>query len=265
MVHNILSIAGTDPSGGAGLHADLKTFSAMETYGMAAITAVVAQNTRGVRAFVALEPQFIADQIDAVFEDIKVAAVKIGMIANAAIGEVIVDRLMHHKARNIVLDPVMVSKSGDLLLDGDAIAYVRDVMVPLATVITPNLLEAGVLLSIRPEWTLEEMHERAPALLKLGCEAVLLKGGGLTSDMAPDLFCDQNGIITLEAARIQTRNDHGTGCTLSAAIAALLPDMPADEAVRKAKTYITGAISASKQLDVGHGHGPVHHFFDMWE
>lgn len=265
MVNNILSIAGTDPSGGAGMQADLKTFSVMKTYGMSVVTAVVAQNTCGVRNFVAMEPQFVADQIDAVFEDIRVDAVKIGMVANAAIAEVIVERLFHHRAQNIVLDPVMVAKSGDLLLDTDAIALIRDVMVPMAAIITPNLAEAEVLLNIKPNWSREQMHIHAPELLELGCRSALLKGGNLKNMMATDIFCDRNGIKVLEARRIPTCNDHGTGCTLSAAITALLPVLSLEESVQYAKDYMTGALRTAVQLNVGHGHGPVHHFHELWK
>ena len=264
MIANVLSIAGTDPSGGAGLHADLKTFSALGCYSMAAVTAVVAQNTCGVKSFVALDPQFVADQIDAVFEDIQVDAVKIGMIANMKIGEVIIDRLNHHKAKNIVLDPVMVSKSGDLLMDSDAVAFIRDIMVPKANIITPNLLEGGVLLSLKPDWTLEKMQEVAPALIDLGAGAVLLKGGALKGDKASDLLCMANETIWFEKSRVNTKNDHGTGCTLSAAIAALLPNHSLKDAVFNAKDYLTQALIKSSRLSVGKGHGPVHHFHTIW-
>lgn len=266
MIANVLSIAGTDPSGGAGIHADIKTFSAMGTYAMAAITAVVAQNTQGVRAFVALEPGFVGDQIDAVFDDVRVDAVKIGMVANAGIAEVIAERLRHHGAKNIVLDPVMVAKSGDHLLEPDAIAAIRDLLVPLATVITPNLPEAGVLLDAEPSWTLGVMRAQVEELRKLRPEWVLLKGGHLSgSAESVDLLHGASGTIELSAPRIDTRNDHGTGCTLSAAIAALLPTRPVEDSVRAAKTYMHGALAASGELKVGQGHGPLHHFHQLWE
>jgi len=265
MNKNVLSIAGTDPSGGAGMQADLKTFSAMKAYGMSVVTAVVAQNTRGVRSFVAMEPQFVADQINTVFEDIRVDAVKIGMVANTAIAEVIVERLFHHRARNIVLDPVMIAKSGDLLLDTDAIAFIRDAMMPMAAIITPNLAEAEVLLNIRPDWSLGEMYAHAPELLQFGCRAALLKGGSLKDAMATDIFCDRNGTKALKARRVPTRNNHGTGCTIAAAITALLPRFPLEESVQHAKNYMTDTLRASPQLSVGHGHGPVHHFYDLWK
>lgn len=262
-VPNILSIAGTDPTGGAGIHADIKTFSALGTYAMAAITAVVAQNTQGVRSFVALEPDFVGDQLDAVFEDVRVDAVKIGMVANSGIVRVIADRLRRHGARNVVLDPVMVAKSGDHLLQPDAVAAVRELLIPLATVITPNLPEAGVLLDANPAWSLDEMRHRVRELHALGPEWVLLKGGHLTgSAESVDLLHGAGGTLELTAPRIATRNDHGTGCTISAAIAALLPTRTVEESVQAAKAYTHGALAASDELDVGHGHGPLWHFWD---
>lgn len=265
MIPNVLSIAGTDPTGGAGIHADLKTFSAQGAYGMAVVTAVVAQNTQGVRSFVTLEPNFIADQIDAVFEDVRVDAVKIGMVATAAIAEVIAGRLKHYGAQRIVLDPVMVAKSGHHLLRPDAIAAIRDVLVPLSTLITPNLPEAAVLLGVEPQWSAAEMQVRAKDLRKLGPEWVLLKGGHLEgSAESTDILLGSGGSVEFSAPRITTKNDHGTGCTLSAAIAALLPRYGMEESVRRAKDYLSGALAASGELTVGHGHGPLHHFHALW-
>lgn len=265
-IPNVLSIAGTDPTGGAGIHADIKTFAAMGAYAMAAVTAVVAQNTRGVRSFVALEADFVGEQVDAVFEDVRVDAVKIGMAANSRIVEVIAERLRHHRARNVVLDPVMVAKSGDHLLDPDAVAAVRELLVPLSTVITPNLPEAGVLLGADPAWSLAEMRGRVHELLALGPEWVLLKGGHLHGSAGSvDMLHGPPGTIELDARRIATRNDHGTGCTLSAAIAALLPRCTVEESVREAKAYVHGALAASGELDVGEGHGPLHHLYRLWE
>ncbi|MFE5777222.1 bifunctional hydroxymethylpyrimidine kinase/phosphomethylpyrimidine kinase [Brachybacterium sp. NPDC056505] len=265
-VPNVLSIAGTDPTGGAGIHADLKSFAAQGAYGMAVVTAVVAQNTQGVRGVVALDPEFVGEQLDAVFEDVQVDAVKIGMVANAAIAGVIAERLRRHGARRIVLDPVMVAKSGDRLLDEDAVDAVREQLVPLADVLTPNLPEAAVLLGEEPDWSEAEMRRRAHDLLALGPRLVLLKGGHLEgSPTSTDLLCGSEGIVELPAPRIETTNDHGTGCTLSAAIAARLPRMPVEDAVRGAKEYLHGALAASDRLDVGRGHGPLHHFFALWE
>ena len=264
---NILSIAGTDPTGGAGIHADLKAFAACGGYGMSVVTAVVAQNTQGVRSFVALEPAFIAEQIDAVFDDVRVDAVKIGMVANAEVAAAITERLRHHGARNIVLDPVMVAKSGDHLLAPEAVSAVRELLVPLATVITPNLPEAGVLLEEPEATTLSEMRGQAARLATTGAAWSLLKGGHLAdTPESVDLLQGRTGdAIELHAPRIATRNTHGTGCTLSAAIAALLPSLEVEPAVRAAKQYLQGAIAASDRLAVGHGHGPLHHFAALWD
>ncbi|WP_175868635.1 bifunctional hydroxymethylpyrimidine kinase/phosphomethylpyrimidine kinase [Bartonella gabonensis] len=274
-IPRILSIAGTDPSGGAGMQADLKVFSAMKTYGMSVVTAVVAQNTQGVRSFQALDASFVADQIDSVFEDIHVDAVKIGMVANAQIAQAIAERLAYHKARFIVFDPVMVAKSGDVLLQPDTIEIMRDVLVPMSTLITPNLPEAALLLGCEVQWSLETMYQYVPRFLTLGCHAVLLKGGHLSAltrnstesydCSSPDLYCDGENLVMLEASRLSITHDHGTGCTISAAIAALLPTQPLDRAVKQAKDYIHGALSASHALKVGKGRGPLHHFYALWK
>lgn len=265
MVKNVLSIAGTDPTGGAGIHADIKAFSAMGAYAMAAVTVVVAQNTRGVQSLVALDADFVAAQIDSVFEDVRVDAVKIGAVANAEIAEAIADRLQHYGTETVVLDPVMVAKSGDRLLEEDAVKAVRDRLVPLSTVITPNLPEAEVLLGRPPIESFEAMQDAAPKLLELGCEWVLLKGGHLPEAAeSTDLLLSANATRQFSAPRIRTKNDHGTGCTLSAAIAALIPSLGVEDAVQEAKTYLQDALAASDQLDVGHGHGPLHHFTRLW-
>ncbi len=264
MIANVLSIAGTDPTGGAGIMADLKTFGALRTYGMAVVTAVVAQNTRGVRAFEVLSPSFVSDQIDAVFDDVRVDAVKIGMVANAGIAIAIADALSRHGAKHIVLDPVMVAKSGDRLLAEDAVAAVRERLVPLAEIITPNLPEAAVLLGAEEPADLAAAIEMAGELKQLGPAAVLLKGGHMPGPESIDIWFDGETLETFRAPRIATKNTHGTGCTLSAAIAALLPAMPRLEAVGRAKDYLTGALAAADELDVGHGHGPLHHFHGMW-
>lgn len=265
MIANVLTIAGTDPSGGAGIQADIKTFSALGAYACSAVTAVVAQNTQGVRSFLALEPQFVADQIDAVFDDIRIDAVKIGMIANAGIAEAVADRLRHHGAKNIVLDPVMVAKSGHALLAPEAVAAVRGLLAPLATVITPNLPEAAVLLGRADSWTAEAMAAALPDLLALGPDWVLLKGGHLPdSAESTDLLAGPGGVTRFPAPRIATANGHGTGCTLSSAIAALLPSLGMVEAVGAAKAYLHAALAESGRLDVGRGSGPVHHFHALW-
>ena len=265
MIANVLTIAGTDPSGGAGIQADIKAMSALGTYACSVVTAVVAQNTCGVRSFQTLDPDFVAGQIDAVLDDVRIDAVKIGMIANAGIAEAIADRLRYHRAQNIVLDPVMVAKSGHALLDPAAVAAVRALLVPLATVITPNLPEAAVLLGREDDWSAERMQAALPELLAMGPDWVLLKGGHLTgSAESTDLLANAEGITAFPAPRIFTTNDHGTGCTLSSAIAALLPRQSVPKAIGQAKAYLHTALSQSDQLQVGQGHGPVHHFHALW-
>ncbi|MBR8049484.1 MULTISPECIES: bifunctional hydroxymethylpyrimidine kinase/phosphomethylpyrimidine kinase [Pseudomonadota] len=264
MIANVLSIAGTDPSGGAGIQADLKTFSALGAYGMSVITAVVAQNTRGVRSFQALDADFVGEQIDAVLDDVRVDAIKIGMVANAEIAQAIVQRIDSYELRNIVVDPVMAAKSGDPLLATNAIAAVRDELVPRATVITPNLPEAGLLLDRSPARSLEAMDDCAAELHRLGPAWVLLTGGHLDSAESVDILYDGDMPQHVSAPRIDTKNDHGTGCTLSSAIAALLPHNSVPDAVAAAKRYLSNALAASQQLQVGGGHGPVHHFYAQW-
>ena len=264
-IPNVLTIAGTDPTGGAGIQADLKAFSALEVYGMSAITALVAQNTRGVDAVFPVSADFVAAQIDSVFSDVRVDAVKIGMLHNAGVAAAAAGRLRRYRPDNIVLDPVMVAKSGDRLLDEAAIDTVRRELLPVCRVITPNLPEAGVLLGGPPPATLGEMREAVRTLHEFGPAYVLLKGGHLEGDASPDILFDGTHVVELQAERIDTRNTHGTGCTLSAAIAALLPrNASVEGAVRAAKRYVTGAIRESGRLDVGAGHGPVHHFFACW-
>jgi hydroxymethylpyrimidine/phosphomethylpyrimidine kinase len=264
MIPNVLSIAGSDPSGGAGIQADLKTFSALGAYGMAVITALTAQNTQGVRSFQTVDPAFVAEQIDEIFADVRVDAVKIGMVASAQIATTVAERLRHHAARNIVLDPVMVAKSGHHLLQPDAVAALRETLVPLSQVITPNLPEAGALSGTAEPASLAAMHEAMRALHRLGPQWVLLKGGHLSGEESTDLLFDGQSVSELPARRIATANTHGTGCTLSSAIAASLPRFDMVQAAQQAKAYLTDAIAASEQLSVGAGHGPVHHFHALW-
>jgi len=262
-IANVLSIAGVDPSGGAGIAADLKTFAALGAYGMAAVTAVTVQNTRGVRGFELLSPSFVADQVDAVFDDVRVDAVKIGMVGSAAVAEAIAGVLGRHGACHVVLDPVMVAKGGDTLLAADAVAAIRDLLVPLAEVITPNLPEAAVLLGATEPGDSAGMMAMARDLLALGSTSVLLKGGHLDGPDATDIYRDAGATETLTAPRIATKNTHGTGCTLSSAIAALRPRYPRIEAIRRAKDYVTDAIRGAVRLEVGSGHGPLDHGFGM--
>lgn len=261
MIPNVLSIAGTDPSGGAGIQADLKTFGALGAYGMSVITAVVAQNTQGVRNFVTLEPSFVAQQLAAVFDDVRVDAVKIGMVATAPIAHAIADVLEQYPRSPVVIDPVMVAKSGDHLVDEAAVEAIRTRLIPLATGITPNLPEAAVLTGQpRQAGTLDQMREILPALRDLGAQWVLLKGGHLAGPHSVDVLDRYGQVTEFTAERVPTTNTHGTGCTLSAAIAALLPTHGTVDSVQLAKDYLTGALVQAGQLDVGSGHGPVHHF-----
>ncbi|MFG1463187.1 bifunctional hydroxymethylpyrimidine kinase/phosphomethylpyrimidine kinase [Xanthobacter sp. DSM 24535] len=260
-----VTIAGSDSSGGAGIQADLKTFSALGVYGASILTALTAQNTQGVTAIHDVPPAFIGAQIDAVFSDLNVAAVKIGMLSRPAAIHAVAEGLLRHQARTVVLDPVMVAASGARLLEDAAIATLKEVLLPRATLITPNLPEAGALLDLPPAQDEAQMLEQGQALLALGCGAVLMKGGHGSGPESIDLLVARDGVLRLSAPRHATRNTHGTGCTLSSAIAAgLAKGADLEAAVRAAKDYITGAIAAADQLAVGHGHGPVHHFHALW-
>ena len=262
MIANILSIAGSDPSGGAGIQADLKTFGALNCHGMAAITALTAQNTRGVLAVHHLPLDFIAAEIDAIFADIRVDAVKIGMLASADIAKLVADRLSHHKARNIVLDPVLVASSGDSLSAPDLVEAIRRELFPLATLVTPNLPEIARFSGQPMPGNAAQMLASGQVLIAQGARAVLVKGGHMTGDFATDVLVEPKSSRSFEAPRIASQNTHGTGCTLSSAIAANLgKGMKLGDAISSAKTYLTGALAYSGALDVGGGNGPVHHFF----
>ncbi len=261
-----LTIAGSDSGGGAGIQADLKTFSALGCFGMSAITALTAQNTRVVTGILPVPPEFIGQQIDAVMEDIGVDAVKIGMLHSPEVIQMVADKLSQWNCPNVVVDPVMISKSGDKLLLDDAVAALKETLLPLATVITPNLPETSVLLG-RPIETAEDMPGAAKDLAKLGVPNVLVKGGHLTGSQSHDLLYESRSqaIIELPGTRIDTPNSHGTGCTLSSAIAAgLARGFALEEAVKQAKAYIIGALEAGTAYKTGKGHGPVHHFYDLW-
>jgi hydroxymethylpyrimidine/phosphomethylpyrimidine kinase len=260
-----VTIAGSDSGGGAGIQADLKTFSALGVYGASVITALTAQNTKGVTGIHDVPADFITAQIDAVFSDLDVGAVKIGMLSNAdAIGAV-ADGLDRYKQSKIVLDPVMVATSGDRLLKPEAVDALRTRLIPKALVLTPNLPEAAALLDTAIAEDESVMRHQAHRLLKLGAKAVLLKGGHDSGPESIDLLVDQQTTTRLSAERIATRNTHGTGCTLSAAIAAgLAQGQDLADAVRGAKSYITAAIAAADRLAIGSGHGPVHHFHRQW-
>lgn len=259
-----MTIAGSDSGGGAGIQADLKTFSALETFGTSVLTALTAQNTRQVTAIHVVPPSFVRAQIDAVFEDIRIDAVKLGMLADAEVIEVVVDRLRHHRPRYVVIDPVMVAKSGDRLLALGAMDALRRAL-PLASILTPNLPEAGALLEQDPPRNEDEMRRAGHALLKLGPSAVYMKGGHLEGPELVDLLIDGQGELRWSSSRQNTRNTHGTGCTLSSALTSYLArGFAIGEAARRAKAYMEAAIAAAHELNVGQGHGPVHHFHAAW-
>jgi len=265
--HKVLTIAGSDSGGGAGIQADLKTFAAIGCYGMSVITALTAQNTQGVTAIHALPPSFAIEQMTAVFTDIGADAVKIGMLYSAELIEAISETLNKYRARNIVLDPVMVAQSGDKLLQDDAIQAIKDHLMPVADVVTPNLPEAEVLLGQKIEG-FEDMQRAARSLAQFGSRSVLIKGGHLEESISTDLLylTEEDRFVILEAERIASTNNHGTGCTLSSAIAAYMSKgSDIENAANKAKTYIHHAIRAGAAYKIGHGHGPVHHFFEFWE
>jgi hydroxymethylpyrimidine/phosphomethylpyrimidine kinase len=258
----VLTIAGSDPSGGAGIQADLKTFSALGAYGCAVLTALTAQNTRGVTGVHLVPPEFVAQQLETLLADVRIDAAKIGMLATADIARAVGEFLTAYPG-DVVLDPVMVSTSGDRLLDDDAVEAVRE-LVSRASLVTPNLPEAAALLGEAPAGDIAAMRAQAARLLDAGAERVLLKGGHLAGD-AVDVLAGPEGVLELAAPRVPTANTHGTGCSLSSAVAALRPQRGSwPEAVTDAKTWLTGAIAASGELDVGTGHGPVHHFHAAW-
>jgi hydroxymethylpyrimidine/phosphomethylpyrimidine kinase len=257
-----LTIAGSDSGGGAGIQADLKTFSALGVYGASVITALTAQNTQGVTGIHDTPPEFIAAQIDAVFSDLDIRAVKIGMVSRPEAIAAIVDGLKRFKPAHVVLDPVMVATSGDRLLSPDAIDLLRTRLIPCATIITPNLPEAAALLDLPVATTETEIEGQGRKLLSLGCAAVLIKGGHGEGPESVDFLVDGTSNLRLAAPRTRTKNTHGTGCTLSSAIAAgLAKGEPLEAAARNAKAYVSAAIAAADRLDVGKGHGPVHHFY----
>ncbi|WP_230970977.1 bifunctional hydroxymethylpyrimidine kinase/phosphomethylpyrimidine kinase [Nitrogeniibacter aestuarii] len=272
-IPNVLSIAGVDPSGGAGIFADLKAFSALGAYGCGVVAALTAQNTQVVAAVHVPPIDFLRQQLDTLFADVTLHAVKIGMLGGADVVGTVADTLARENAPNVVLDPVMVAKSGDHLLAKSAVAMMREALFPQAFMITPNLPEAGVLLEQRAPETVKEMYRAAERLreqLPTSSERwVLLKGGHLPGNELTDLLFDGDRMVEMGGHRIETRNTHGTGCSLSSAVAALLPQRtremrPVEAAVRDARQWLAGAIAASGQLDVGHGHGPVHHFHRLW-
>ncbi len=258
-----LTIAGSDPGGGAGIQADLKTFSALGVYGMAAITALTAQNTREVTGVSEVPAEFVAKQIDTLFADITPDAVKTGMLANVDVIRVVAAKAREHRFQNLVVDPVMVAKSGDRLLREDAVKALREELLPAAFVVTPNIPEASEILGRTIE-TVEQMRKAARQLHEMGAVNVVVKGGHLSGESATDILFDGKRYHEYSARRVPTKNTHGTGCTFASAIAAhLARGETVAEAVQLAKSYLTGAIE--RAYDVGHGHGPVHHFWRWWD
>ena len=263
----VLTIAGSDSGGGAGIQADLKTFSAIGCYGMSVITALTAQNTLGVKGIHAVPPAFAVQQIEAVFTDMGADAVKIGMLYSAELIEAVARALKKHGARKIVLDPVMVAQSGDKLLQDDAIEAIKAHLMPLADVVTPNLPEASVLCGRQlKQWS--DIESAAETLAQHGSRSILIKGGHGDENKSTDLLfiARESRFVRLEAARIKTDNNHGTGCTLSSAIASYMAKgNDIEKSVQMAKEFINHAITAGAAYKIGHGHGPVHHFFQWWE
>ena len=269
MIPNTLSIAGIDPSGGAGVLADVKAMSALGAYATAVVAALTSQNTQGVVSIYPVDTAFVQEQIDVLFADVRIDAVKIGMLGQQPVIRTVIASLSHWQPAHIVLDPVMVAKSGDHLLEKSATAEMREGLLPLATMITPNLPEAGVLLDVRPAESVKEMYGMAEKLRRLMADSgerwVFLKGGHLPGDECTDLLYNGDQMIEMPAPRIHTKNTHGTGCTLSAALAALLPQHKnAVDAAKAAKSYLYQAIARSGDLSVGSGHGPVNHFHQWW-
>jgi hydroxymethylpyrimidine/phosphomethylpyrimidine kinase len=264
-IPNVLTIAGSDSGGGAGIQADLKTFSALGTYGASVVTALTAQNTRGVAAIHAPPAAFVTAQLEAVFDDIRIDAVKIGMLANADIVRAVAAALRRYQPPHIILDTVMISKSNHALLAPDAVAALREELLPLCALLTPNLPEAAALLGEAPARDEAAMVRQGQALRRLGAKAVLVKGGHLDGEHSPDWLITAEGNARFGAGRVPVRNTHGTGCTLSAAIAALRPQRPdLASAVNEAKAYLTNALTQGVRLSVGEGIGPVHHFHAWW-
>ncbi|MDO1582937.1 bifunctional hydroxymethylpyrimidine kinase/phosphomethylpyrimidine kinase [Rhizobium oryzicola] len=259
-----LTIAGSDSGGGAGIQADLKSFSALGVYGASVITAITAQNTRGVSAVEDISPTIIAAQIDAVLSDLAVGAIKIGMVSRSETILTIAGKLSGF-AGPVVVDPVMVATSGDRLLREDAIVALKEKLIPLAAIVTPNLPEAALLTGQEIGRTEAAMMEQGRAILGLGAKAVLMKGGHGEGAESVDLLLTQDSVRPFSSLRIDTRNDHGTGCTLAAAIAAgLARGLVLEEAVGAAKAYLHASLEAGRHLKVGSGHGPVHHFHAWW-
>jgi hydroxymethylpyrimidine/phosphomethylpyrimidine kinase len=264
--NKVVTIAGSDSSGGAGIQADLKTFAALGCYGMSVITALTAQNTRGVNAIHATPITFVRAQLEALFEDIGADAVKIGMLHSGEMVQIVAEQLIKHQAKNIVLDPVMTAQSGDDLSSLEALDAMKEHLFPLVTVLTPNLPEAGLFLN-REVNNLEDMQQAARDLAHIGTRNILIKGGHLKGRDSTDILYigQEDRSVVLQGDRIETRNNHGTGCTLSSAVASFLAKgFTLEEASRSAKEYLVGSIRAGAEYEIGQGSGPPHHFYEHW-
>ena len=260
-----ITIAGSDSGGGAGIQADLKSFSALGVYGGTVITALTAQNTTGVQGIHAVPTDFVNQQIDSVYDDLYVNATKIGMLAHSEIIQTVADGLSSKGAKNIIIDPVMVAESGDPLLETSAVDTLKSVLFPMATCITPNLHEAAHILKSDLAQTIDDMKSQAEKIMQLGCQAVLIKGGHFDGEDATDVLLTADGFELFSAPRFDTNNTHGTGCSLSSAITAhLARGYDLQKSVDYSKTWLTQAIAYADTLTIGHGYGPVHHFHQFW-
>ena len=264
-----LTIAGSDPSGGAGIQADLKTFSALGAYGTAVLTALTAQNTRGVTGVHGVPAEFVGEQLRTLLDDVTVHATKLGMLGTAEVVGEVARQLAHRPGGPVVTDPVMVATSGDRLISEAAVDAVRTELLPVSDLITPNVPEAAALLGVAPATSADELAGQAEALRALGPAAVLLKGGHLGGAESVDVLVDDGGVVVTRRPRVTTSSTHGTGCTLSSAIAALVARGPGgpgawEPVVEQARDYLQEALAAGESLGIGSGHGPVHHFVRWW-
>ncbi|PPI88330.1 bifunctional hydroxymethylpyrimidine kinase/phosphomethylpyrimidine kinase (plasmid) [Candidatus Pantoea edessiphila] len=264
-IFNVLSIAGSDPSGGAGIQADLKTFSALGVYGTTVITTLTAQNTYGVQSIYPISASCVDAQLESIFNDIHIHSIKIGLLSKANIVEIIIKKIIKYQIPWIVLDTVMIAKNGYKLVDKKALNIIKEKLIPLVSIITPNLIEAALLLDGIPAKNEEQIINQGKKLLSLGCKVVIIKGGHLLGPSSPDWFITQNQEIRISSNRVNTKNTHGTGCTLSAAIAAKIPYCKDWlQAFKEAKTWIYQTLINANNLSIGKGSGPLHHFYKWW-
>ncbi|PPI87634.1 bifunctional hydroxymethylpyrimidine kinase/phosphomethylpyrimidine kinase (plasmid) [Candidatus Pantoea edessiphila] len=264
-MYNVLSIAGTDPSSGAGIQADLKTFSALGVYGTTVITTLIAQNTCGVQSIYPVSSSFVATQLESIFSDICIHSIKIGLLSKPSIIKVVIEKINKYRIPWIVLDPVMTSSNGYKFLSNHAIKMIKNDLLPLVSMITPNLPEAALLLDSIIAKDEDHIISQGKKLLLLGCKVVIMKGGHLEGNLSPDWFIKSDEVIKINTPKINTKNTHGTGCTLSAAIAAKRPQCKNwFQAFSDAKTWLNQSIIHGNKLSIGKGNGPVHHFYQWW-